>query len=173
LTHPANRYLTGYFTGTANFGGGNVTSNGTPDVFLREVRPGCFGGRAALAGCAHDDRRPNPFNPSTTIQYRVPSAGRVHIAVYDVRGNLVTTLVDEDESAGAHVTTLGRSRPSRDVIARVCTSRASPTPARRAPTSWFSSSRKKQRGPCACVGLFVLSRPVADRRVFFRALNSG
>jgi hypothetical protein len=37
---------------------------------------------------------PNPFNPSTHIDYYLPASERVTIAVYDVRGKLVTTLVD-------------------------------------------------------------------------------
>ncbi|HYW68263.1 MAG TPA: FlgD immunoglobulin-like domain containing protein, partial [bacterium] len=47
---------------------------------------------------------PNPFNPSTAIQYRVPSpGGRVTLAVYDLSGRLVRTLVDTYRSGGEHV----------------------------------------------------------------------
>jgi len=45
---------------------------------------------------------PNPFNPSTTIRYTLPSKGHVTIAVYNARGTLVTTLVGEERPAGAH-----------------------------------------------------------------------
>jgi len=46
---------------------------------------------------------PNPFNPATAIQYRVPSTGgRVSLAVYDLAGRLVRTLVDGDKSGGEH-----------------------------------------------------------------------
>jgi hypothetical protein len=41
-----------------------------------------------------EQNRPNPFNPATQIFYRVPAAGPVKLAVYDVRGRLVATLVD-------------------------------------------------------------------------------
>jgi len=44
---------------------------------------------------------PNPFNPSTTIRYDVPSAGRVTVSVYDARGILVRTLVDATREAGS------------------------------------------------------------------------
>ena len=36
---------------------------------------------------------PNPFNPVTLIQYELPVAGRVDLAVYDLSGRLVRTLV--------------------------------------------------------------------------------
>ncbi len=44
---------------------------------------------------------PNPFNPATTIRYEIPSRGHVRLAVYDVRGRHVRTLVDATRDAGA------------------------------------------------------------------------
>jgi len=43
---------------------------------------------------------PNPFNPSTTIQFALPQAGRVTLKVYDVLGREEATLVDTDMPAG-------------------------------------------------------------------------
>lgn len=45
---------------------------------------------------------PNPFNPSTTILISVPSAGRVTIEIFDVRGRRVGTLVDRRFDAGSN-----------------------------------------------------------------------
>jgi hypothetical protein len=46
---------------------------------------------------------PNPFNPSTTVSYTVPSRGPVTVAIYDARGALVATLVhNESHEAGAY-----------------------------------------------------------------------
>ena len=45
---------------------------------------------------------PNPFNPSTSIQYRVSSISNVSLKVYDVLGNEVAILVNEEKPAGSY-----------------------------------------------------------------------
>jgi flagellar hook assembly protein FlgD len=44
---------------------------------------------------------PNPFNPATTISYTVPVEGRLKVAIYDVRGARVATLVDGMHQPGS------------------------------------------------------------------------
>ncbi|MCL4549697.1 MAG: C-GCAxxG-C-C family protein [Bacteroidetes bacterium] len=39
---------------------------------------------------------PNPFNPSTTIRFSIPQADKVHLAIYNIQGSLVKTLVDHE-----------------------------------------------------------------------------
>lgn len=45
---------------------------------------------------------PNPFNPTTVLQFDLPEAARVKLSVYDVSGRLVATLADGWRDAGAH-----------------------------------------------------------------------
>jgi len=45
---------------------------------------------------------PNPFNPVTSVTYAAPQDGQVLLAVYNVAGQLVRTLVDGDVTAGYH-----------------------------------------------------------------------
>ena len=45
---------------------------------------------------------PNPFNPSTQIQFSLPTASYVHISIYNVSGEFVRTLVNDDMSAGIY-----------------------------------------------------------------------
>jgi hypothetical protein len=45
---------------------------------------------------------PNPFNPTTTIQYQLPENVGVEVAVYDVQGRLVRSLVNQEQQAGTY-----------------------------------------------------------------------
>jgi M6 family metalloprotease-like protein len=45
---------------------------------------------------------PNPFNPSTTIEYTIARTGPVDIAIFDVNGRKVRTLVGEAKMQGNH-----------------------------------------------------------------------
>ena len=48
---------------------------------------------------------PNPFNPMTTITFEIDRAGPVKVAVFDLAGRHVRTLVDGEREAGGHQTT--------------------------------------------------------------------
>jgi hypothetical protein len=51
------------------------------------------------------DNYPNPFNPSTTIQFGVPEAGATSIVIYNILGQKVRTLTDEFRVAGRYQVT--------------------------------------------------------------------
>jgi hypothetical protein len=65
---------------------------------------------------------PNPFNPTTTIKYTIPNVistnGRnlfVTLKVYDVLGNEVATLINEEKSAGSYSINFDGSRLSSGI----------------------------------------------------------
>ena len=45
---------------------------------------------------------PNPFNPSTNIKYSVPQSSNIVIKVFDILGNEIETLVNEEKPAGTY-----------------------------------------------------------------------
>ena len=65
---------------------------------------------------ALNGNHPNPFNPMTAIKFSVPANQSVELAVYDVRGVRVRTLVSEVMAAGHHqVNWMGRDDSGRSV----------------------------------------------------------
>ena len=46
---------------------------------------------------------PNPFNPTTTIKYSIMEPGRVNIDLFNIRGEKVITLFDDEKTAGTHM----------------------------------------------------------------------
>jgi len=81
---------------------------------------------SGLPGAARPLRAaPNPFNPATKLTFALPQAGPVSLAVYDLAGRRVATLVDTVMGAGEHTIDwdgrddAGRMQPSGAYVARV------------------------------------------------------
>ncbi|MCK5052306.1 MAG: chitobiase/beta-hexosaminidase C-terminal domain-containing protein [Candidatus Cloacimonetes bacterium] len=47
---------------------------------------------------------PNPFNPMTTIAYTLPSDGMIGLKVYNIKGQVVKTLIEGEQLAGSYET---------------------------------------------------------------------
>jgi hypothetical protein len=48
-----------------------------------------------------EDNYPNPFNPTTTIKYSIEDRGQVTLKIYNAAGQLVRTLVNEEQAPRA------------------------------------------------------------------------
>ena len=55
-----------------------------------------------IDGFMLEQNYPNPFNPSTLISYRLPVTNKVTLKVYDVLGNEIATLVNEEKQPGTY-----------------------------------------------------------------------
>lgn len=63
---------------------------------------------------------PNPFNPTTSIEFSLPHSGYVTMDVFDIRGRKVTTLISEDMAAGVkRVDWDGRDHTGNEVASGV------------------------------------------------------
>jgi len=94
-----------YFTQTYNAGSKgysySIYSSGTyadPILASTGKQSTTFPGKLLL-----QQNYPNPFNPSTTIQYSLPSPNHVTIRIFNIKGQLVKSLVDADKSSGGYI----------------------------------------------------------------------
>ncbi|MCX6832002.1 MAG: T9SS type A sorting domain-containing protein [candidate division Zixibacteria bacterium] len=63
---------------------------------------------------------PNPFNPETVISYTLQHVGQVSVAVYNLLGRQIATLVDERQNAGTYsIIWDGRDHDGRPVASGV------------------------------------------------------
>jgi hypothetical protein len=98
-----NVVMAGAFEGNMDCGGGALQSAGSHDVFVATFGPEPTGIADIVVPkmFALHQNVPNPFNPTTVIQYDVPEeGGEVTLLIYDVAGRLVRTLVDHQQTAG-------------------------------------------------------------------------
>ena len=59
---------------------------------------------------------PNPFNPSTVIKYQLPNTSHTQLNIYNIKGQLVKTLINETQNAGYYnITWDGKNNDNREV----------------------------------------------------------
>jgi hypothetical protein len=59
---------------------------------------------------------PNPFNPSTSISFNLPKAGDTSLKIYNIKGQLVKTLVNESTTAGDHTIVWNGTNDNNDSV---------------------------------------------------------
>ena len=98
-------------------------SGNNDDVYIDEIEFRGFNGMAAATRpvdmipdeYALHQNYPNPFNPATEIGFSLPKSTHVSLIVYNLLGQTVETLIDEDLSAGPHSVTFDASQYSSGV----------------------------------------------------------
>ena len=75
----------------------NTANNGNVRMRLRSINNSVIPQKYLL-----HQNFPNPFNPTTTIHYGIPTVSKVQLIIYDILGREVVTLLNEIKPAGYH-----------------------------------------------------------------------
>lgn len=73
------------------------------NVYFYDSTTGVNENTATLIPAALENCYPNPFKPETMIEYTVGKSAHVTLQIYDIKGRLVETLVNEQKSAGSYI----------------------------------------------------------------------
>ncbi|MDM7914740.1 MAG: choice-of-anchor B family protein [Candidatus Eisenbacteria bacterium] len=135
IRNPGEEHEVGFFdtypdNDNANFNGAWGVYPALPSgtILVSDIERGLFVLRNGLAdapgpeaGVARLDLNasPNPFRASTELSYTLPKSGPVRLELVDVEGRLVSTLLDRNETAGAHVVPLDTAAIFEDAPAGV------------------------------------------------------
>jgi predicted lipoprotein with Yx(FWY)xxD motif len=102
----------------------NDANIGNMDIYAQRVNSdGTLGGTTGVEGLETDlpvdfslkQNYPNPFNPSTCIKYAIGSEQLVSLKIYNVLGNDIATLVNEEKPAGTYEINFNASQLSSGV----------------------------------------------------------
>lgn len=96
-------YIADYYSNSIKFFTRTVSYVGISKTFLRD------------SGFILNNAYPNPFNPTTTIDYAILEDSYVKLSIYDISGHLLKTLVDELNQAGTHKVKWNASKHSSGI----------------------------------------------------------
>lgn len=97
------------FVGSASQGGLRVSGGFLVDTLLRGSITGINDLPTRPSEFDLRQNYPNPFNPTTTIRYSIPERTHVSLKLFNLLGQEVLTLLNEDQDPGEHAVQLNAS----------------------------------------------------------------
>ena len=111
-----NSYVTGNFYGTATFGSHSLISSGGEDIFVAKLNSSVSAENEIIPAVNSLSNYPNPFNPSTTIQFTTENTEKnTEIIIYDIKGKKVRTFNCHPELVEGSVTWNGTDENNQPV----------------------------------------------------------
>jgi len=95
--------------GSMSQGGLRVSGGFLVDSLLRGTTSGINDPPPMPKEFALQQNYPNPFNPTTTIRFSIPERARVSLTLFNLLGQEVLALLDEDQDPGEHAVQLNAS----------------------------------------------------------------
>lgn len=90
------------FVGASRHSNTEIVSGFLSDSLMSGTIVGVTGQEEVPVSFSLGQNYPNPFNPSTTVHFEIPNAAHVTLKVYNVLGQEVITVVDEEKVAGRY-----------------------------------------------------------------------
>jgi hypothetical protein len=87
---------------SVNFNSANTGDkwNFAPNKTIQVIAPTEAENKQTILSYRLEQNFPNPFNPSTTINFVIPKSSFVNLSVYNILGRKVATLFNEEKTAG-------------------------------------------------------------------------
>jgi len=100
-----NLYVTGYFSGVAILGSTMLTGNGSGDIFVAKLNVEVSTENDVIPREINLSNYPNPFNPTTTIEFSIQNDSVVELTIYNIKGQKIKTLAQNKYTIGSHSVT--------------------------------------------------------------------
>jgi len=97
-----NIYVTGYCAGLANFGTFIINCSGGSDIFVAKLSTTVQVEDIIISEEVKFSNFPNPFNPSTTIEFSIPNNSNIDLSIYNLKGQIIKTLIKDELNGGSH-----------------------------------------------------------------------
>ncbi|HEY6950770.1 MAG TPA: T9SS type A sorting domain-containing protein, partial [Bacteroidota bacterium] len=108
IVYPDNQHQTNPLTYFVKQSGGNTVLSKSVTNAVDRMETDVAG--SVPRRFALEQNYPNPFNPSTAIRYSIPEAGQVRLSVYNVLGQEIAVLVNDQQSPGSYQVQFDASR---------------------------------------------------------------
>ena len=102
IDNAGNSYVTGLFCGTATFGSFSLTTSGGEDAFIAKLSSTLSAENGIIPTEIQFSNFPNPFNPTTTIEFSIPEESIVELSIFNIKGQKIKTLAHDEFTKGDH-----------------------------------------------------------------------